>query len=223
MPATGAERRGVGPAGGRRLARWSTVSSRRLILASGSAGRLALLLAAGIAPEVRVSGVAEDGFHPGRPEEMAAGLARRKAEAVAGAGPTGGALVLGCDSVLELDGRAHGKPVDASAAAAQWRRMRGRSGVLHTGHVLLDTASGQAAEGVAGTVVTFAAVTDAEIDAYVATDEPLRVAGSFTLDGRSAPFVERVTGDPSNVIGLSLPLLRTLVARLGVTVMDLWS
>lgn len=209
--------------GGGRVARWSTVSSRRLILASASAGRLRLLRAAGIDPEVRVSGVAECGFDPARPRAMAAGLARRKAEAVAGSGPTGGALVLGCDSVLELDGRAHGKPADAAAATAQWRRMRARSGVLHTGHFLLDTSSGEATEGVVATIVTFASVTDAEIDAYVATGEPLRVAGGFTLDGRSAPFVERVTGDPSNVIGLSLPLLRVLLARLGVTVMDLWS
>jgi septum formation protein len=198
------------------------VPARHLILASQSPARRGLLRAAGIDPEVRVSGIDEDGWDPARPGALVAGLAHRKARAVA-AGETGGALVLGCDSVLEVDGRAHGKPADAVEAARRWRHVRGRSGTLHTGHCLIDTSSGATAEGVATTVVTFAAVTDAEVDAYVATGEPLQVAGGFTLDGRSAPFVTGVVGDPSNVIGLSLPLLRDLLGRLGLSVADLWA
>ena len=198
------------------------VPRRHLVLASQSVGRLGLLRAAGIEPEVCVSGVDEGGWDPGRARAMAGGLARRKAEAVA-ARRHDASLVLGCDSVLELDGTAYGKPVDAADAAGRWRRMRGRAGVLHTGHCLIDTGDDGRAEAVGSTVVRFGPVTDAEIDAYVATGEPLHVAGAFTLDGRSAPFVERVDGDPSNVIGLSLPLLRSLLARLGLTVMDLWS
>ena len=115
-----------------------------------------------------------------------------------------------------------GKPADAAEAVQRWRRMRGSSGILHTGHCLVDVDSGAVAEAVAGTVVRFADVTDAEIDAYVATGEPLHVAGAFTIDGLGGWFVDGVDGDPGNVIGVSLPVLRGLLAELGITVADLW-
>ena len=140
-----------------------------------------------------------------------------------------GGLVLGCDSVLELDDEVHGKPVDAAEAVARWRRMRGRSGVLHTGHWLVDTrdadegGSGGMVGGTASTTVHFADLSDAEIEAYVATGEPLRVAGAFTLDGLGGPYVSGIEGDPSNVVGVSLPLLRELLLELGVAWHDLRS
>ena len=138
-----------------------------------------------------------------------------------------GILVLGCDSVLELDGEVHGKPPDAAEAVDRWRRMRGRTGVLHTGHWLVDLrdadegGTGGMVGGTASTTVHFADLDDAEVDAYVATGEPLRVAGAFTLDGLGGPYVAGIEGDPSNVIGVSLPLLRELVIELGVAWHDL--
>ena len=134
-----------------------------------------------------------------------------------------GALVLGCDSVLELDGEAHGKPADADDAVRRWRSMRGRSGVLHTGHCLRDTADGRTAAATASTVVHFADLDDDEIAAYVATGEPLHVAGAFTIDGLGGAFVTGIEGDHHNVVGLSLPLLRDLVAELGHRWTDLWT
>lgn len=192
-----------------------------LVLASQSPSRLRLLRAAGIEPEVEVSGVAEDGTDAARPKELVAALARRKATAVAER--RGNGLVLGCDSALELDGMALGKPAGTAEAAQRWRRMSGSEGVLHTGHCLIDAATGQMAEGVASTVVHFARLDEDDIDAYVRSGEPLLVAGAFTLDGLSAPFIEGVDGDPSNVIGLSLPLLRTLLGQLGVAIINLWN
>ena len=200
------------------MAHWS-VPTRRLVLASASPARLRLLRDAGLAPDVVVSGVPEDGV-PGTPAEVALELAVRKAQAVAAGAPD--ALVVGCDSVLELDGQALGKPVDAADAVARWHAMRGRSGTLHTGHCVVDTATGTSAAAVASTVVRFGTPTDAEIDAYVASGEPLHVAGAFTLDGRSAPFLDGIDGDAGNVIGLSLPLLRTLLAKVGTELVDLW-
>jgi septum formation protein len=147
-------------------------------------------------------------------------LAHLKAQAVAAAQPD--ALVLGCDSMLELDGQVYGKPSDEAEAVARWHGMRGRSGTLLTGHCLIDTASGAHAVAVAATVVRFGTPSDAEIEAYVATGEPLHVAGGFTLDGRSAPFLAGIDGDHGNVIGLSLPLLRDLLATLDVSLVDLW-
>ena len=166
-----------------------------------------------------VSGVIEDGVTADSPAELALVLASAKAVAVARHRP--GALVLGCDSVLELDGEALGKPSSAEDASARWRRMRGRTGVLHTGHALLG--SGGEARAVASTQVHFGTLSDAEIDAYVATGEPLKVAGAFTIDGLGGPFVERVEGDWSNVVGLSLPLLRRLLAEVGVALPSLWT
>jgi septum formation protein len=125
--------------------------------------------------------------------------------------------VLGCDSVLVLDGETLGKPSDAADAVARWHAMRGRSGVLHTGHALHDLASGRVAAATASTTVHFADLDDDEIAAYVATGEPLQVAGAFTVDGLGGPYVTRIEGDHHNVVGISLPLLRLLLADLGVS------
>jgi septum formation protein len=203
----------------------------RLVLASASPARLATLRRAGFAPEVLVSGVNEDGVDAGSPAATALELARRKADAVAAREE--GAIVLGCDSVFELDGQAYGKAGSAGAATERWLRMRGRTGVLHTGHVLIDTrpreemshepVQPRRAEATASTLVRFADLSAAEIDAYVATGEPLGVAGAFTVDGLGGPFVEGIEGDHHNVVGVSLPLLRRLLGELGLSVMALWS
>ncbi|MCX4748637.1 Maf family nucleotide pyrophosphatase [Kitasatospora sp. NBC_01287] len=195
---------------------------RPLVLASASPARLGLLRQAGLEPRVIVSGVDEDALSAATPAELALVLAEAKAAAVA-AELADGELVIGCDSVLELDGQALGKPTDTADALARWRSMRGRSGVLRTGHCVIDTASGRQVSATASTTVHFAEPDDAEIEAYVASGEPLHVAGAFTLDGRSAPFVAGIEGDHGNVIGLSLPLLRTLLADLGVRITDLWA
>jgi nucleoside triphosphate pyrophosphatase len=195
----------------------------RLILASASPARRALLQAAGIDADVQVSGVDESVVEAEDAYTLSLALARMKARTVAArlqAEP--GVLVLGCDSVLAFDGEALGKPADAAEATKRWQAMRGRSGVLHTGHHVTDLVSGRQAEEVGTTVVHFADPTDDEIEAYVATGEPLNVAGAFTIDGRGAAFVERIEGDSGNVIGLSLPLLRRLLAELGVQITSLW-
>ncbi|MFJ2767558.1 Maf family protein [Streptomyces sp. NPDC087300] len=196
---------------------------RRLVLASQSPARLGLLRQAGLAPEVIVSGVDEDAVSAPTPAELALALAEAKASVVAARPDVKGALVIGCDSVLELDGQALGKPADAEEATARWKSMRGRAGVLQTGHCVRDTASGRYASGTASTVVRFGEPSDEEIAAYVASGEPLHVAGAFTLDGRSAPFIEGIEGDHGNVIGLSLPLLRRLLAQLDVGITQLWA
>jgi septum formation protein len=195
----------------------------RLVLASASSGRRAVLRGAGVEPDVVVSGVDESGV-TGAPDDVALELARRKASAVAALPGSAGAVVLGCDSVLDLDGDALGKPADAGDARRRWVAMRGRRGVLVTGHCLVDVRTGQPSHAVAAvdrTPVRFADVTDAEVDAYVATGEPERVAGAFTVDGLGGWFVASLTGAPSNVIGLSLPLLRTLLAELGMSPVDI--
>lgn len=198
----------------------------RLVLASASPARLKLLRAAGIEPDVLVSGVDELVVQADLAEELSLTLAGLKASAVVDRiGPTSepGTLVLGCDSVLAFEGEILGKPADAEEATRRWLGMRGRSGVLHTGHSLVDVTTGRTVGGVAATVVHFADITEAEIAAYVATGEPMLVAGGFTIDGFGGPFVERVEGDPGTVIGLSLPMFRTLLSELGVLISDLWT
>lgn len=192
----------------------------RVVLASQSPARLATLRAAGIEPEVVVSGVDEDRITSPDPANLAGALAQMKCRAVASRVGSE-ALVIGCDSVLAFEGEIFGKPGGPVEAAGRWRRMRGGSGVLHTGHCVrlgdeefLETAS---------TIVHFAAITDAEIDAYVASGEPLHVAGAFTIDGLGGAFITGIEGDHHNVVGLSLPLLRELVADLGIAWTDLWN
>ena len=196
-----------------------------LVLASASPARLATLRSAGVEPEVIVSGVDESQVDGVPPAELALQLAELKAAAVATrlADDPGDRLVLGCDSVLELDGVALGKPDDAAEATMRWQAMRGRSGVLHTGHALHDLGTGRVAAATASTTVHFADVTDVEIAAYVATGEPLYVAGAFTIDGRGGAFVRGIEGDHHNVVGISLPLLRELLAELDRSWVDLWS
>ena len=197
-----------------------------VVLASASPARKKLLHAAGIEPSIMVSGVDEDAteaaavqtYGPLEPADLALVLARAKAEDIAE--QVDEALVIGCDSILELDGDGHGKPRTPEQAIERWQLMRGRSGVLHTGHWLIDTreddGTGATLGATASTTVHFAAIDDDEIRAYVETGEPLRVAGSFTLDGLGAPYVTGIEGDPSNVVGLSLPLLRELLSEVGI-------
>lgn len=190
------------------------------VLASSSAGRLRVLQQAGIDPEVVVSGVAEttgDGLDTAT---IASVLAERKAAAVARMRP--GALVLGCDSLLECDQAVFGKPASAGEAVSMWHRLSGREATLFTGHCLIEPGTGRRVREVAGTVVRFGTPTEAELAAYAASGEPLSLAGAFSIEGLGAPFIEGIDGDPGNVIGLSLPLLRRMLASLGVAITDLW-
>lgn len=194
------------------------------VLASASPARLATLRSAGLDPQVIVSGVDESQVVGVPPGELALRLAELKCQAVAERSDLPpDALVLGCDSVLELDGEALGKPADADDAVRRWHAMRGRSGVLHTGHCLRDVAAGTQAAATAATTVHFADVTDDEITAYVATGEPLHVAGAFTVDGLGGGFVTGIEGDHHNVVGVSLPLVRGLARELGHRWTDLWA
>lgn len=208
-----------------------------LLLASASPARLRTLRNAGINPVVQVSDVDEPAvletattrFGALEVGDVALLLAQAKADAVAQ--QVDDALVLGCDSLLELDGQALGKPADAAEARSRWQTLRGRSGVLHTGHWIVDTrelgpsgpGTGATLGATASTVVHFADLSDDEIAAYVATGEPLAVAGAFTIDGLGGAFVTGVEGDPHNVVGLSLPLLRELLQQIGVSFTDLWN
>jgi septum formation protein len=193
----------------------------RVILASASPSRLAVLRAAGLDPEVIVSGVDETAYSAPTTAELVGLLAAAKAAAVASTLDDG--VVIGCDSMLDLDGRAYGKPVSAADAAARWREMSGRSGTLLTGHCVIDTATGRRMDAVGATTVRFGNPAEEEISAYVATGEPLGMAGAFTIEGLGGWFVDSIDGDAGNVIGISLPLLRRLLVGLGITIPALWS
>jgi septum formation protein len=201
-------------------------SQIRIVLASASDARLRTLRGAGLDPEVMVSGVDEESEAVDGVRELTARLAQLKAQAVSagidhGSGIT---VVIGCDSMLELDGMGYGKPGTPAEAARRWQRMRGRSGLLHTGHHVMLHQGGAITtrNAVASTLVHFAELTDEEIEAYVANAEPLQVAGGFTVDGLGGPFITGVEGDHHNVVGLSLPLLRTILNELGISWPSLW-
>ena len=190
------------------------------MLASGSPTRLRVLRDAGIDPEVVVSGVDETADETSDTASVAQELADRKARAVAALRPD--ALVLGCDSLLDLDGTAFGKPGSPAEVVAMWRRLSGEVATLWTGHCLIDGTAGRHARGTAGTIVRFGVPNDDELAAYAASGEPLALAGAFSIEGLGAPFIQGIEGDPSNVLGLSLPLLRRLLADLGLAITDLW-
>jgi septum formation protein len=217
----------------------------RLILASQSPARTKLLADAGIQHSVLVSDVDEAAvqarYGVTDPHDIALLLARAKAEAVAALPEAEGALVIGCDSVFEFDGEAHGKPYTAAVARQRMLRMSGNTGVLHTGHWLVDCraveadGTGEASDDGAvapGSGATLGAVTSAEvhftemepeeIDAYIATGEPLHCAGSFTIDGFGGAFIRKVDGDPHTVVGLSISTLRALLGQANVRITELW-
>lgn len=188
--------------------------SRPLVLASASPARLQVLRAGGFAPIVQVSGVDENVDDP---------LVLSHAKAVAVATDHRDTVVIGCDSMLRFAGALVGKPGTPLAARTRWQAMRGHDAELETGHTVIDTASGRVAQRLVSTTVRFADVTDAEIDAYIATGEPLGVAGAFTIDGRGALFITEIHGDPTNVIGISLPTVRDLFTELGLSAVEFWA
>ena len=210
----------------------------RLILASQSPARTKLLSHAGIRHEILVSDVDEDAvqarYGVTDPHDTALLLARAKAEAVASLPEAEGALVLGCDSVFEFDGEAHGKPYTPNVAKERMLRMSGAMGVLHTGHWLVDcrdteaedpasSGSGATIGSVTSAEVHFMEMTGEEIDAYIATGEPLQCAGSFTIDGYGGAFIRKVDGDPHTVVGLSISTLRGLLGQAKVGITELWT
>lgn len=226
--------------------------TKRLLLASASPARKATLIAAGITPTIAVADLDEDALLAANPGRDAAGqvelLATAKARAIAdelrrhaelgGQEPSGlepgglepGALgepaptvVVGCDSMLEMNGQIVGKPHTAEVARERLRAMSGNPGDLHTGHCVIDLESGELAVGTSTTTVYIAELTDADIEAYIATGEPLKVAGSFTIDGYGGPFVDKIEGDHHGVVGISLPLLRHLLADLGHSITEFWN
>jgi len=200
------------------------MSTRRVILASASPSRKRLLESSGITPEIFVSGVDEEDpdLLALKPSEMVIALAIMKAHTVRQNHPVGeNALVIGCDSTFEFNGESLGKPLTRDAAIARAKLMRGKSGYLHTGHSVIDTAQDIEVSDISTSKVTFVDMTDREIEEYVDSGEPLQVAGGFTLDGRSAPFISHIDGDPSGIIGLSLPTLRKIMINLGLEWGDL--
>ena len=198
----------------------------RFVLASASPARLQTLRAAGVAPIVHVSGVDESAATEDDPETLACLLARLKGEAVcAEIGTREDAVLVACDSVLAMDGVAHGKPGSDDAVRARWRRMRNHEGTLITGHHVIAIRGGRTERRTraASTLVRFADITDAELDAYVASGEPQQVAGAFTVDGLGSAFVTGLDGDPHNVVGISVPLLRVMFAELGLDWVSFWA
>ena len=199
----------------------------RIVLASQSPARLQTLRNAGVEPLVSVSNVDEDritaGMPSATPAQLCLALARAKAEVVAPLFTEQDVVVIGCDSVFDVDGIAYGKPGSAEQAKERWKLMMGRSGVLRTGHWLINPSNGVTAGDVAHTKVHMGQLSEAEMDAYLATGEPFHVAGGFTLDALGGAFVEGVEGDPSNVVGISLPTVRRLLGEMGITWTDLWA
>ena len=200
------------------------MSKRRIILASASPSRKRLLESVGITPEILVSGVHEEDpdLLSLKPSEMVIALAIMKAHTVRNSHNVGdNSLVIGCDSTFEFEGQNLGKPLTREAAIARAKAMRGKSGYLHTGHSVIDTAQDIEVSDISTSKVTFVEMTDREIKDYVDSGEPLNVAGGFTLDGLSAPFISHIDGDPSGIIGLSLPTLRKIMINLGLEWGDL--
>jgi septum formation protein len=206
----------------------------RVVLGSASPGRLKVLRQVGIDPIVVVSGVDEDAVIAALGSDTSPGdfvriLAQAKADQVATKlddAIAADCVVIGCDSMLYIDGKLVGKPATAEAARSQWQAMAGRSGQLYTGHCLLRLIDGKTSRQVSEsstTTVHFAKPTDADLEAYIDSGEPLAVAGGFTLDGLGGWFVERIEGDPSNVVGLSLPLTASLLHRVGLSIAELWA
>lgn len=203
----------------------------RLLLASASWGRKKVLTDAGLAFDTQVSGVDEDAVlaeavatgGPQSPAQTALLLARAKAQDVAAGSHPAGTVVLGCDSVFELDGVAYGKPHTEEVARERWQQLSGATGVLHSGHWLIDTANPDRARGqISSTTVRFATVSQSEIEAYVASGEPLPCAGAFTIDGLAAAFIESIEGNFQNVVGLDVSVLRSLLAQAGIGITELW-
>ncbi|MBE9208484.1 septum formation inhibitor Maf [Nostoc sp. LEGE 06077] len=192
----------------------------QFILASASPARRRLLQTVGIKPIVKPSDFDESQIKLSEPAELVQVLAQRKAETIAPQFPS--ALIMGCDSVLAIDGEIYGKPADTAEAIARWRLMQGNIGDLYTGHVLIDTSQNRTLVKCQVTKVYFAKMSDRAIQAYVATGEPLKCAGAFALEGFGSLFIEKIAGCHSNVIGLSLPLLRQMLAELGYEVTDYW-
>ena len=192
------------------------------MLASASPARLSVLRTAGFAPEVMVSHAREDDV-TGPPAKVAGLLAERKADLVAARLPGQDAIVLGCDSLLDVDGEARGKPADLEQARAWWASVAGRSAVLHSGLCVIDLATGKRSVGYSSATVHYGTPMPEEMDAYLATGEPLQVAGGFTIDGYAAPFIRTIVGDPGTVLGLSVALLREQLATLGIPITELWA
>ena len=188
----------------------------RIVLASASPSRERLLRSAGLDPEIIVSGIDEEDsrYEELSPKELVIALSIVKAHTVRKFIDFP-ALIIGCDSTFEFEGKSLGKPLTSDIARERARKISGKSGLLHTGHCIIDTTNEIEFSDIATTRVHFADISDSEISAYIATGEPLHVAGGFTLDGISAPFIKAIEGDPANVIGLSLPLLRKAFIELG--------
>lgn len=196
----------------------------QLVLASASPARLRLLQMAGFSPIVRVSEFDESQVQLSDPEALVNQLAESKAQTVIQTldESLATSLVLGCDSVLAIDGEIYGKPQDATEAIARWKNLRGNHGELYTGHALIDLKASTRLVRAQVTQVYFANISDRAIEAYVATGEPLKCAGGFALEGYGGLFVEKLVGCHSNVIGLSLPLFRQMLEQLGYESIDFW-
>ena len=202
---------------------------RKVLLASASSSRYRLLVDGGVVPFVQVSAVDEDAIAAQlgeiTPAQLVVQLAIAKGKAVASditVTSDRNLIIIAADSMLEFDGVAYGKPGTPQVAKARWQAMRGKSGYLHSGHWICDLATGQELSGVAGASVHFGDVSDEEIDRYVASGEPLNVAGGFTHEGRSAAFIESINGDVAAVAGMSMLLIRRLVGEMGISWTEIW-